>query len=336
MRRVGWGVFGCSDIVKRGTATAIVQQANSRLVAFHSRDESRGREFAVTYGADKVYTSVERMLVDPEIDIVYVATEVDRHASLTIAAANAGKHVLVEKPMALNTEECLQMIEACRRNGVHLAVAYYARFLPKAQAIRNLIQEGRLGTIVRANLSVVSYYNPDPADPKYWRVTGNGGGNVLADVGTHRLDMLTYFIGRPLRVVGLADRLTMGYEAADTETALVQFEQGVHVTVLANANVPASGSTTGMELYGTRGSLLDEPWSKRPISIVGSDMEPFEVPVPESPRFPMIDDFAGAIAAGRAPRFNGVDGMWATAVVHGVYESLRTGRVLTIPPVPER
>ncbi len=343
---VGWGVVGCSNIVERRAADAIQQQGNSRLVAFHSRDPERAEAFAARFGAETAYDELERLLGDPRIDVVYVATEVDRHAELAIAAAEAGKHVLVEKPMALNVRECRAMIAAAQLAGVHLEVAYYARFLDKAVAMKRVIDEGRLGTVVRATVTQLGTVRHDPASPRYWRVSGQGGGNMLADVGSHRMDMLVYWLGRPARVAGLADRLSMPYPAPDTETALVQLESGAHVTVLASANVPRNvfptagpGNPHGassIAVYGTEGALLTDPWSEAPFEVVGTGggasaaMAPIECALPVNLHGPIMDDFATAIAAGRAPRFSGVDGLWATAVVDGALESARTGQFVQI------
>ncbi|MBI3973877.1 MAG: Gfo/Idh/MocA family oxidoreductase [Chloroflexi bacterium] len=335
-KRVGWGVIGCSDIVERRAGQAIIGQEYSDLVAFHSRQRARGEAFARRFGAKHADDDLARFLARDAIDVVYVATEVDRHAELAIAAANAGKHVLVEKPMALNVDKCRRMIDAAARNGVKLAVAYYVRFFEKSLAMKRAIDGGALGDVVRANVRVMGHYNPDPADPKAWRVTARGGGNQLADIGSHRLDLLAYFLGRPRRVCGFADRLTMDYEAADTETALVQWENGAHVTVLANANVarlPASPNATTLEIYGTRGALLTDPWSDTPIEVLGTDLPPVQTRRPENAHFPMIDDFARAIAEQRPPRFTGVDGLWATAVIDGVYRSARTGRIVEIEQI---
>ncbi|MFQ6040800.1 MAG: Gfo/Idh/MocA family protein, partial [Candidatus Poribacteria bacterium] len=253
MNIVCWGVIGCSDIVERRAGAAIVEQENSRLIAFLSRNIERADAFSKKFGAENAYDDLQTFLQDERIDIVYVATEIERHAGLAIAAMNAGKHVLVEKPMALTTEQCFSMIEAAEKNEVNLSVAYYARFFEKARVMKKVIEEGGLGKVVRANIRVMDYYNPSPSDPKSWRVTDKAGGNRLADIGSHRLDMLSYFLGRPVKVCGFFDRLSMSYEAADTETALVQFENGVHVTVLANANVPNPGGGTSVEIYGTQG-----------------------------------------------------------------------------------
>lgn len=331
MKRVGWGIVGCSDIVQRRAGEAIRSQPQSEIVAFHSRRLDRARDFAEHYGAQAAYDDFDHLLADERIDVVYVATEVDRHAEQAIAAACAGKHVLVEKPMALDVDQCRAMIEAAEESGVHLEVAYYARFLPKPQAMRAVIADGRLGKIVRAVIRVIGYYNPDPSDPKHWRVSGRGGGNMLADVGSHRLDLLAYLMGsRPTAVCGFADHLSLPYEAADTETALVRFDNGAHVTVLANANVHHAGRLSSIEIYGTEGSLLTDPWSEEPVRVEGSDAAPIPVEVAANAHFPMIDDFARAIAEGRAPRFSGRDGMWASAVIAGTYESQRTGRVVEI------
>jgi len=330
MNIVGWGVIGCSDIVERRAGAAIVEQQNSRLIAFLSRHKERATAFARKFRVESAYDDLQSFLQDERIDIVYVATEIERHAELTIAAADAGKHVLVEKPMALDTEQCLSMIEAANKNKVKLSVAYYARFFEKAQVMKKIIEEGKLGKVVRANIRVIDYYNPSPSDPQSWRITAKAGGNRLADIGSHRLDMLSYFLGRPVKVCGFFDRLSMNYEAADTETALAQFENGAHVTVLANANVPNPGGGTSIEIYGTKGSLLTDPWSEEPVTILGSDMEPISVSRPNNAHFPMIDDFARAISAGKSPRFSGIDGMWATAVIHGVYESAHTGKIIPV------
>ncbi len=331
MKKIGWGIVGCSDIVERRAGEAIRSQPNSEIVAFHSRSRDRARAFAERYGAPAHYDDLDRLLADDRVDIVYVATEVDRHAEQAIAAVRAGKHVLVEKPMALDVDQCRAMIRAAEESGVHLEVAYYARFLPKSRAMREVIAQGRLGKVVRAVIRVIGYYNPDPSDPKHWRVTGRGGGNMLADVGSHRLDLLAYLTGsRPTAVCGFADHLSLPYEAADTETALVRLDNGAHVTVLANANIPHAGRFSSVEIFGTEGSLLTDPWSDEPVMVEGSDMEPIAVETASNAHFPMIDDFARAIAEGRAPRFSGMDGLWATAVIAGTYESQRTGRVVEI------
>lgn len=332
---LGWGIIGCSDIVERRAAAAIRAQEQSDIVAFLSRDRARAAAFAGRFGAARAYDDLHAFLGDGRIDVVYIATEVDRHAELAVAAAEAGKHLLVEKPMALDPAQCEAMIAAAARNGVRLSVAYYARFFEKAQTMRRVIAEGHLGRVVRAQVRVLDRYAPAPDDPQAWRVAATAGGNRLADVGSHRLDLLAHFLGRPAAVYGLADRLSMGYAAADTETGLIRFANGAHATVLASANIPAGAGATSVEIHGTAGALLTDPWSDEPVVVHGADLPPIQARRPENAHFPLIDDFARAIAAGRPPRFSGADGLWATAMIAGVYESARTGRLVEIlPPAP--
>ena len=328
---VGWAIVGCSDIVEKRSGDAIAGQACSRLVALHSRNGERAREFAARFGAEYGTTDLDAILADGRVHVVYVANEVDRHREIALAALRAGKHVLVEKPMALDTGECMAMIEGARDAGRHLAVAYYSRFFEKSRAMKQAIEDGRLGHVVRAVVRNICYYNPAVEDPKYWRVTHRGGGNLLADVGSHRLDLLCYFLGRPARVSGLADRLSMSYQAADTESALVRMESGAHVVAMANANVRHPGTpTTSVEIFGTEGALLTDPWSDEPVTVVGSNEPPVPVHRPENNHAALVDDFAVAIAEGRAPRFSGIDGMWATAIIAGAHESARSGRAVDI------
>ncbi len=341
---VGWAIVGCSDIVERRAADAILQQPNSRIVAFHSRDLTRAQSFAQRFHADTAYHDLDKLLADDRIHAVYVATEVDRHAQQTIAACRAGKHVLVEKPMALTPDECRAMIDAANRHNVNLAVAYYARFFEKSAAMQRVIAEGHLGKIVRATITQLAYANPDPANPKYWRVTGRGGGNLLADVGSHRLDLLMYWLGRPARVAGLVDRLSMPYPAPDTETALVQFANGAHATVLASANIPRGirktagpsdpAGDTSIELYGTEGALLTDPWSDAPIQVLvpnAASFQPITCTRPTNAHAPLMHDFATAILEHRPPRFPPIEALWTTAIIHGAAESARTNRFVEIP-----
>jgi predicted dehydrogenase len=342
---VNWATIGCSDIVERRAADAILQQPNSHITAFHSRTLPRAQSFATKYGAERAYDDIDALLADDRIHAVYVATEVDRHAEQTIAAAEAGKHVLVEKPMALTPDECRAMIDAATRHNVNLAVAYYARFFDKSAAMQRVIAEGHLGKVVRATITQLAYANPDPSNPKYWRVTGRGGGNLLADVGSHRLDLLMYWLGRPARVAGLADRLSMPYEAPDTETALAQFANGAHATVLASANIPRGlrktagpsdpGGDTSIELYGTEGALLTDPWSDAPIQLLGpnaADFQPITCTRPSNAHAPLMHDFATAILEHRPPRFSPVEALWTTAIIHGAAESSRTNRFVDLSP----
>ena len=147
---LGWGVLGCGDITDKRGAPAIVAQADSRLVTFHSRTAALAEDFARRHGAPRWTTDRAELLADPEVTAVYVATEHHRHCEDVLAAAEAGKHVLCEKPMANSVAECRRMIDACRASGVALQVAYYRRYYPRMVRMRELLQAGAIGWRLRS------------------------------------------------------------------------------------------------------------------------------------------------------------------------------------------
>jgi predicted dehydrogenase len=140
--QVRWGLLGCGDIARKRVARAINDDPHSRLVGACRRDPSRLQAFCSAFGVERAYTRDADLLADPDLDAVYIATPVHLHLPQTLAAAAAGKHVLVEKPMALSVAECDRMIEACQRHGVLLGIAYYRRFYPVVDRIKQAVAAG--------------------------------------------------------------------------------------------------------------------------------------------------------------------------------------------------
>ena len=137
-----WGLIGCGDISKKRVAPAIRDLDNCRLIAVSRARHELAQEFAQEFGAERWYKHWQDLLRDEEIDAVYIATPHHLHAEQTIAAAEAGKHVLCEKPMALNPQSCRRMIAACRGNGVRLGIAYYRHFYPLVARIKEILKAG--------------------------------------------------------------------------------------------------------------------------------------------------------------------------------------------------
>jgi len=243
-----------------------------------------------------------------------------------VAAAEAGKHVLCEKPMAVTTGECRRMIEACRDNGVALAIAYYRRWYPKARAIKRLIGEGAIGTPVRARIRIGGRWSLPEDDWKHWRVTAPAGGGALMDVGSHRLDLICYWLGEPGRVAGLTSRLVMDFEVPDTETLICEMTGGVHLTCECQWNV-AVGSDE-MEIHGTDGSIIATPFDGDALTLRTREGEtPIELePKSHNVHLPLVASFAERVGAGQPPEFDGVDGMQASRIITAAYRSARSGR----------
>ncbi|MFQ6094427.1 MAG: Gfo/Idh/MocA family protein, partial [bacterium] len=243
---VRWGIIGCGDVADRKSGPAFNQVEGSELVAVMRRDAAKSREFAKKHGAKKWYTKVENLLADEDINAIYVATPVHLHCEHTIAAADAGKHVLCEKPMAVNVAQCQQMIQACKSNGVKLMIAYYRRFYPSVKKMKEVMESGAIGDIVLARVNLTGYYNP--SQPGEWRTDPLiAGGGVMMDVGSHRLDLLIHLLGDVEKVGAFVDTLHCNYAVEDSAALVMKFKSGAHAVSNFNWNV-GSGSDD-FEIY---------------------------------------------------------------------------------------
>src|SRR5260370_6139399 len=155
MTKVGWGLIGCGDIAQKRVAPALRDVVPSEFIAVSRARSDLAESFAKQFGAKRWYADWHDMLRDREIDAIYIATPVNLHAMQTIVAAEAGKHVLCEKPMALNPAECAEMIAACRANKVKLGVAYYRHFYPVVGRIKDVLESGEIGTAVVVQINAV-------------------------------------------------------------------------------------------------------------------------------------------------------------------------------------
>jgi predicted dehydrogenase len=326
---LGWGILGCGDITEKRVAPAILEQADSRLIAFGSRSAGRARAFADRFGAARAYDADAALLADPEVDAVYVATEHDRHAAQVVDAAEAGKHVLCEKPMALTAAECRRMIDACRAAGVFLSVAYYRRYYPKVRRMKALLDGGVIGDPVHASICLGGRLEPGRVRPDDWRLQEErAGGGALADTGSHRLDLLCYLLGEPERVAGLAERAELPIAAPDVESLLIRMRGGAHVV---SRHTLRAGGPDEWALYGTGGALIATPVDGDELTVrVAGETRVERWPRAANVHFPLIDDFARRISRGEAPEFDGEDGMQATRIIEACHESARTGRFIVL------
>ncbi|MGC9316923.1 MAG: Gfo/Idh/MocA family protein [Armatimonadota bacterium] len=321
-----WAIVGCGDIANKRVAPAMVEDPGSELVALFSNTPERAEEMAQRFGARRAYSDLAAVLADDRVEAVYLASPPARHLAETVAAAQAGKHVLCEKPMALSVAQCRQMIEACRDNGVALAVSYYRRWYPKSRRIKQLIDEGAIGRPVRARVMIGGRYDPAEDDWKHWRVTEAAGGGALMDTGSHRLDLICYWLGEPARVAGLTGHLAMDYAVPDTETLICEMADGCHLTCACHWNVPVGSDM--MEIHGTTASLIATPFDGDTLTLRAPGGEtPIDIqPRAHNVHLPLVASFAERVGAGEPPEFDGVDGMQASRIIDAAYRSAESGR----------
>ena len=318
--KVDWAIVGVGDIVRKRAGAAILQQPDSKLYACVEIDPEARKAEIESLGPRKVFTELEAMLADPNVDAVYISTPIHLHASQTIAALQAGKDVLVEKPMALNTAEAAEMCRVAESTGRRLAVAYFRRFSPRFQLVKDMLDRGDFGQVVLVRIAVHSWYGGRPGG---WREQpGLSGGGVLSDVGVHKFDLLSWWFGLPERVVARTETLTQDYEAEDSAVILMTLPGGAHFTGSFNWN--SKTWTDEIHVVGTEAKVVLHPSDgDEAVITVGRQIEHREVSNPENLHYPVIDEVARAIVEDRPVRFNGRDGMKATQVMEAVFESSR-------------
>ncbi|MBL8792434.1 MAG: Gfo/Idh/MocA family oxidoreductase [Planctomycetia bacterium] len=316
-----WGILGCGDIVRKRVARAVQDDPDRRLLAVCRREVTKLEEFRHAFSVERGYARDVDLLADPEIDAVYIATPVRLHLPQTLAAAAAGKHVLVEKPMARTTAECDAMIAACRAHGVRLGVAYYRRFYPLVARLKELLAVGEIGRLLSVSAVTATPLDMAPGEEGYWRVLPEeSGGGALMDIGSHRIDLMLDLCGDIADVQAYCDTLTGPHAAEDCASLLFRFRSGMHGTLQCFFGTPAA--VDEFTLIGTKGRLSASPLNGSQLVVdLGATQRVETLPPPANLHGPLIADFTAALREGRPPRVTGEAGRAVNAVMERAYRA---------------
>ena len=319
MKQLRWGLIGCGDIAQKRIAPALRDSASCELVAVNRAQSELAASFAKQFGARRWYLDWRKLVLDEEIDAVYIATPVHLHAEQAIAAAQAGKHVLCEKPMAMNVLECDQMIDASRNNKVKLGVAYYRHFYPVVERIKAIIKSGEIGTPVLAQINAFEWFNPDADNPRSWLLKKElAGGGPMFDFGCHRIEVLTNIFGPITEVRSITANVLFDREVEDTASALFRFERGTcGVLSVSHAAVESKDS---VNIFGSLGSIRVSILNEGKIRVVGKLGERYEAHPPAANlHAPLIEDFVQAVSTDREPAVSGATGRAVAVVEEEIY-----------------
>jgi predicted dehydrogenase len=318
-RSVGWGLIGCGDIARKRVAPALRDLKNCELIAVSRADAARAEAFALEFGAKRSYADWHELIEDSEVDAVYVATPVHLHAEQAIAAAEAGKHVLCEKPLALTAAECERMNAAAEANGVQLGVAYYRRFYPVVERIREILSSGEIGTPVIAQVNAFERFDPAPENPRRWLLDKRlSGGGPMFDFGCHRIEVLLNLFGGVTSVKAITGNVIFEREVEDTACALMRFERGTQ-GVISVTHAACEPQDT-LEIFGSEGSLRVDVLNEGRLRVRTKDGERFESHAPHpNLHQPLIEDFASAVSEGRPPRVDGHVGQKVSEILELMY-----------------
>lgn len=254
---LNWGILGCGGIADRRTMPAILSDPENRIAAVMDADGAVAERIAAKVGARKVCASVEELVTDPAVDAVYIATPVYLHRDMAAAAAAAGKHLLMEKPMALCAADAEAIVQAARAHGTQLGIGFQMRRHNLHEQMKTLIAQGGIGQLITMRAQFSCWY---PDIPGAWRQSkALGGGGALMDLGVHCLDLMQFISGeRFCEAKAMLATRTFQYEVEDCAALLLRTEAGSFAHVDVNFNLPDDAARSRLEFYGTAGSLIAE------------------------------------------------------------------------------
>jgi UDP-N-acetyl-2-amino-2-deoxyglucuronate dehydrogenase len=344
MKQLGTGLIGCGKIAEIH-AQGLTTLPESRFLAVCDIDQSRADDFARRYMVPHAFTDLVEMLRTPGLEAVLVCTPHRLHAPCVIAAAEAGIHVMCEKPIASDLEAADAMIAATTRAGVSFSVIFQRRFWPAAQRLRAAIDGGKLGRLILGDCVVkwwrpAEYYGLDP-----WRGKWDSeGGGVLINQAVHALDHYLWYMGEVESVFAYYATLAHpGIEVEDTAVAALRFKSGalgtVTCSVCQNPTLYSRISVHGDN--GASASLLEQPEGVEGINdiwtIPGEEEEigtrqRTTIPSPGFPTFHhlQIQDFLRRVGDGREPTVTGESARRSLALILAIYESARTGKQIAL------
>lgn len=336
------GIIGAGNIAQNAHIPAYLKQEDVQLFSVYDLKKSRSREVAERYGFKHVATSLKELVSMEELDAVSVCSWNNGHMEAVIAAAEAGKHILCEKPMAMTVAETKKMAEAVRANDVIFMMGFMYRFRTESQIIKQMAERGEFGEIYYAKTGIMRRRGT----PIGWFTdpSKSGGGPVI-DIGVHAIDLTWYLMGRPKPISVSAviyDKIgnfkTKGvnrWKAYDTDdvvfgtedsaAAFIRFEKGIAMAVDVSWAINGPNKSIYSEVFGSKaGATLD------PLVIYGEEEDYLTDKRPlsesEDPFTNQIQHFINCIKTGETPISTLEDGMTLQKVLDGIYESAKLGK----------
>lgn len=293
MNKVKWGIIGVGDVTELKSGPAFNKVDNSEIVMVMRRNLEKAEDYAKRHSIPNYTNNADDIFNNPDINAVYIATPPSSHSEYTIKAANAKKHVYVEKPMATTHKECLNMIEAAEKNNVKLFVAYYRRELDYFKKVKKLIDEKIIGDIKFIDTKLLFPPNDSDFDEENlsWRVKKEiAGGGYFYDLASHQFDLFDYIFGTITSVKGMSTNQLKLYDVEDIVSASFKFKNNIIGSGTWCFTMENNESVERTEIVGSKGKIIFSFFSPTPIELhQNGDIEIFEIEYPEHVQQSLIE-----------------------------------------------
>ncbi|MFN8211555.1 MAG: Gfo/Idh/MocA family oxidoreductase [Bacteroidales bacterium] len=269
---INWGIIGCGNVTEIKSGPAFNRVSGSRLLAVMRRNRALAEDYARRHGVPKVYDNAGDLIKDPDINAVYIATPPGSHREYALEVIKAGKPVYIEKPMALNHNECEEINRAASTRKVPVFVAYYRRTLPGFEKVKELIESGTVGQVRYVNMKLFKAPSDDERSGKLpWRVRPEiSGAGHFFDLASHQLDWLDYLLGPAINVRSVAMNHGKLYSAEDFVTASILYPDNIVFTGTWCFSLSQENNTDVIEIYGDKGNIKFSCFTFEPIILTNS------------------------------------------------------------------
>lgn len=336
--KIKWGVIGCGGIADRRTLPGMMLADNAELIAVMDAYMPAAEKCKEKYNAKYAFDKMEDVLALDEIQAVYIASPVFCHKEQAMAAADAGKDILIEKPVGLTAKEAEEIAAYCEAKGVKMGVGFMMRFHAYHQAMKEIVQSGKIGEVVSARAQLTCWY---PEMENCWRQDIKlSGGGAMMDMGVHCVDLIRYITGLEVtEAAGLCGNQVFNYSVEDAGGVIMRLSNGAVAYVDANFNIPDAAAKCKIEFYGTKGSIFAQGTISQ---VEGGEIEvlctgdalgydanqdrgevaPLEVKVEFGNMYTKEIEAFGKAVAGEAPvAITAADAIASQKVIEAAYES---------------
>lgn len=344
---VGIGIVGCG-MIANFHAKAIADAKGGHLVGCADRLPEYAAKFAEANGC-RAYGSLEEMLADPEIQAISICTPSGAHLDPAVAGAQAGKHVLIEKPLEVTTERCDQIIQACEKANVQLAVTFQSRFHESSLLMKRAIEEGRFGTVTMGDAYVKWYRSQEYYDSGAWRGTwALDGGGALMNQAIHSVDLLIWLMGNVSEISAMTATLTHErIEVEDIAVANLRFASGA-LGVIEATTTAYPGALKRIEISGSHGTAILEEEDIKMWQFATETEEDADIrkrmegrtksgggaadpsAISHHGHTMVFEDFIDAIQNKRSPEVDGHQGRRSVEVIRAIYDSAQSGQIIKL------